>query len=282
MKLQLGFSSCPNDTLIFEALVNQRINTKGLDFEIHIADVEELNKRALQGDLDVTKLSFFAIMHVLEQYQILDTGAALGFANGPLFICKKGNEHHISPDMPVAIPGEHTTAHLLFSLAYPEFKNKKFYVFSDIEQAIACGEVAAGVIIHENRFTYAERGFYALRDLGNFWEQHYKMPIPLGGIVIKKSLPEDVKQTVNQLIGESIRYGKNHINEALPYIRSWAQEMNTGVMQQHIDLFVNDFSSNLGTVGKQAIRTLFAAAKEKKMVCSGLPKGMFLNDELIN
>jgi len=278
MKLRLGFSSCPNDTLIFEALVNKRIDTQGLDFEIHIADVEELNQRALQGDLDITKLSFFAIAQVLEQYQILDTGSALGFANGPLFICKKDFENHISPDMPIAIPGEHTTAHLLFSLAYPEFRNKKFYIFSDIEQAIERGEVAAGVIIHENRFTYAERGFQKLCDLGNFWEQHYKMPVPLGGIVVKKSLPIAIKQTVNQLIGESIHYGKNHINEALPYIRSLAQEMDIGVMQQHINLFVNDFSSNLGMLGKQAIRTLFATAKGKKLLQTELFDEMFLND----
>jgi len=278
MKLHLGFSSCPNDTLIFEALVNKRIDMQGLDFEIHIADVEELNQRALQGDLDITKLSFFAIAQVLNQYQILDTGSALGFANGPLFICKQGNENRIAPCMPVAIPGEHTTAHLLFSLAYPEFGNKKFYVFSEIERAIERGEVAAGVIIHENRFTYAERGFQKLCDLGNFWEQHYKMPVPLGGIVIKKSLPEHIKQTVNQLIGESIRYGKSHINEALPYIRSLAQEMDSGVMQQHIDLFVNEFSSNLGALGKQAIRRLFAAAKEKNMLRGELLNGVFLND----
>jgi 1,4-dihydroxy-6-naphthoate synthase len=278
MKLQLGFSSCPNDTLIFEALVNKRIDTQGLDFEIVIADVEELNQRALQGELDITKLSFFAIAQVLQRYQILDTGSALGFANGPLFICKKGSEQSISPDMPIAIPGEHTTAHLLFSLAYPEFTNKRFYIFSDIEPAIERGEVAAGVIIHENRFTYAERGFYALRDLGSFWEQHYKMPIPLGGIVVKKSLPNDVKQAVNQLIGASIRYGKTHIDEALPYIRSLAQEMDSGVMQQHINLFVNDFSSNLGVLGKQAIHTLFATAKAKNLLHSELSEGMFLND----
>ncbi len=277
MKLRLGFSSCPNDTLIFEALVNKRINTQGIDFEIHIADVEELNQRALQGELDATKLSFFAIAQVLNQYQILDTGSALGFANGPLLICKRGFENRIYPDMPIAIPGEHTTAHLLFSLAYPEFQNKKFYIFSDIEQAIECSEVAAGVIIHENRFTYAERGFYKLCDLGNFWEKHYKMPIPLGGIVVKKSLPTDVKQIVNQLIGESIRCGKNHIDDALPYICSLAQEMNSKVMQQHIDLFVNDFSCNLGALGKQAIRTLFETAREKKMLHSELSNALFLN-----
>lgn len=278
MKLRLGFSSCPNDTLIFEALANKRIDTQGLDFEIVIADVEELNQRALQGELDITKLSFFAIAQVLSHYQILDTGSALGFANGPLFICKKGNETQFAPDMPIAIPGEHTTAHLLFSLAYPEFKNKQFLIFSDIEAAIERGDAAAGVIIHENRFTYAECGFYALCDLGDFWERHYKTPIPLGGIVVRKSLPLNVKQTVNQLIGQSIQYGKTHINEALPYIRSLAQEMESDVMQQHINLFVNEFSNDLGTLGKQAIRTLFNAAHEKNMLASPVPDGLFLNN----
>ncbi|MDR2962575.1 MAG: 1,4-dihydroxy-6-naphthoate synthase [Bacteroidales bacterium] len=277
MKLQLGFSSCPNDTLIFEALVNKRIDTRGLDFEIHIADVEELNQRALQGDLDITKLSFFAIAQVLNHYQILDTGSALGFANGPLFICKDSQKYEITPDKPIAIPGEHTTAHLLFSLAYPEFHNKQFRIFSDIEAAIAHGDVAAGVIIHENRFTYAQRGFHALCDLGAFWEERYNLPIPLGGIVVKKSLPNEVKQTVNQLIGESIRYGKAHIVQALPYIQSLAQEMHAEVMQKHINLFVNDFSSNLGTLGKEAIRTLFTAAKEKNMLRGEILNDMFLN-----
>jgi 1,4-dihydroxy-6-naphthoate synthase len=162
MKISLGFSSCPNDTYIFDALVHKKIDTQGLDFEYVIADVQELNARASLGELHVTKLSYFAFAHVANQYQILDSGSALGYANGPLFICKNGNNLHVNKNSRIAIPGEQTTAHLLFSIAYPDYKNKQFYVFSDIEKAIENGDVDAGVIIHENRFTYAERGFAKL------------------------------------------------------------------------------------------------------------------------
>lgn len=276
MKLTLGFSSCPNDTFIFDALVHKKIDTKGIDFEYCICDVQELNERALQGGLHITKLSYFAFAHVISQYQILDSGSALGFANGPLFICKKGFAHTINSHSRIILPGELTTAHLLFSLAYPDFTNKQFAIFFDIEHAILEGKADAGVIIHENRFTYADRGFEAICDLGEFWEQTTQLPIPLGAIVIKRELPDDVKQTVNILIKESILFARNNPQESKAFIHTHAQEMSDDVKQKHIALFVNDFSVDLGNKGKQAITALYEKATALGLIPE-LQKDLFLN-----
>jgi 1,4-dihydroxy-6-naphthoate synthase len=276
MKLQIAFSSCPNDTYIFDALVHKKIDTQGIDFEYTIADVEELNQKALSATFHITKISYFAYAHCFQIYQILDAGSALGYANGPLFICQKGKEQTINAESTIMLPGKYTTAHVLFCMAYPEYVNKKFAVFYEIEQAITNGTADAGVIIHENRFTYAQRGFSCICDLGTAWEQQTNMPIPLGAIVIHRSLPEDIKQTVNILIRKSIEFARVNPYESQPFIDANAQEMESDIKKQHINLFVNDFSIDLGLVGKQAISTLYAKAFEYKLIPE-LPRTIFLN-----
>lgn len=259
-EISIGFSPCPNDTFIFDALVHGKIDTKDFRFTPFIADVEELNTMALQGKLQCTKLSFHALAHCVSHYSILDSGSALGFNNGPLFICKKGNANSITNASRIALPGKNTTAHLLFSIAYPNFAHKTHMLFSHIEQAISSGEVDAGVIIHENRFTYAERGFEKILDLGTFWEKRTQSPIPLGTIAIHRNVPHSVAQTINSCIRESILFAQNNRESSKEFISFHAQEISEDVINQHINLFVNEFSVDLGKNGKYAIRKLFSEA----------------------
>ena len=277
MEITLGFSSCPNDTYTFDALVHKKIDTQGIDFKVVIADVQELNRRAITGDLQMTKLSYFAYANVYKTYQILDAGSALGFANGPLFICKKGNEKNINPRSKILIPGWETTANLLFSMAYPDYTNKTECLFSEIEPRIMSGEYDAGVIIHENRFTYAERGFTMLRDMGDFWESETHTPIPLGAITIRRDIPDDVKNTINQLLRHSIEYANDHPKDSLFFIHEHAQAIEDDVLKKHIALFVNDFSLSLGQQGRTAIETLYQRAKSVGII-SECPKEMFIGE----
>ncbi|MDA3882806.1 MAG: 1,4-dihydroxy-6-naphthoate synthase [Bacteroidales bacterium] len=275
--ISLGFSPCPNDTFIFDALIHHKIDTKGIQFKTHIADVEELNNMARGEILDCTKISFHAFSKIYSQYSILDSGSALGFANGPLFICKKNSISSLNTNSIIALPGEHTTAHLLFSIAFPEYTNKTYMLFSDIEDAIETGKVDAGVIIHENRFTYAERGFEAVCDLGNYWEELTHTPIPLGAIAIHKRVPPATAQTVNTLIRESIEYAREHTESAMPFIQTHAQDLSPEIISKHIELFVNDFSIHLQDSGKQAIRTLFTKAAESGIISPIPSESVFLN-----
>lgn len=275
MEITLGFSSCPNDTYTFDALVHKKIDTKGIDFKVVIADVQELNRRAMIGDLQMTKLSYFAYANVYKTYQILDAGSALGFANGPLFICKKGNEESINPQSKILIPGRETTANLLFSMAYPDYTNKTECLFSEIEPRILSGEYDAGVIIHENRFTYAERGFAMLRDMGDFWEGETHTPIPLGAITIRRDVPDDLKKTIDQLLRQSIEYANAHPQASNSFIHEYAQAIEDDVLKKHIALFVNDFSISLGRQGRTAIETLYRRAKSVGII-SEEPKDIFV------
>ncbi len=274
MEVTLGFSSCPNDTYTFDALIHKKIDTKGIDFKCVVADVQDLNRRAMIGDLQMTKLSYFAYSQVYKNYQILDAGSALGYANGPLFICKKGNETNVNAKSRILIPGRETTANLLFSMAYPDYTDKTECLFSEIESKIKSGEYDAGVIIHENRFTYAERGFSMLRDLGNFWEGETHNPIPLGAITIRRDVPEDLKQTINQLLRQSIEYANEHPQDSNKFIHQYAQAIEDDVLKKHIALFVNDFSLSLGCKGRQAVETLYNRAFELGII-KELPKDIF-------
>ncbi|MFO7869300.1 MAG: 1,4-dihydroxy-6-naphthoate synthase [Bacteroidales bacterium] len=276
-KITIGFSSCPNDTFIFDALLHNKIDTQGLQFIPHIADVEELNHMAIEGTLACTKMSFFAFLHSFAQYHILDSGSALGYKNGPLFICSQHNTKNINTHSRIALPGKHTTAHLLFSIAYPEYTNKMFMQFSDIEHAIQSGEADAGVIIHENRFTYAQRGFEAICDLGNYWEQHTHSPIPLGCIATHKHIPLSIAQKINSLIQESILYARAHPAEAMPFIQKHAQNLSPEIIEKHIALFVNDFSIHLQNKGKQAIYTLITKAVDTGIIPPVSSDSLFLN-----
>jgi 1,4-dihydroxy-6-naphthoate synthase len=262
MELSLGFSSCPNDTYIFYALLHNKINTKGITFVPHLADVEELNHKAGNGELDVTKLSYHNYAYVRDKYAVLHSGSALGFGNGPLLISK----HKIYPDelssVKIAIPGEKTTANLLLSIAFPEAKNKCAYLFSDIEEAILTGEVDAGLIIHENRFTYHKKGLQKITDLGEWWEDYAKGPIPLGGIMIKRDTDVALQKKVDALIRRSIQYAYDHPGDAYDYIKQHAQEMDEQVMYNHIDLYVNKFTLDIGATGKKAIEKLISEGKK--------------------
>lgn len=276
MEITLGFSSCPNDTYMFDALVHKKIDTEGFDFNYVISDVQELNRRAFVGDLQMTKLSYFAYSHVYQNYQILDSGSALGFANGPLFICKKGDEKKINASSRILIPGKETTANLLFSIAYPEFTNKTECLFSEIEPKIKSGEYDAGVIIHEDRFTYAERGFSLLCDLGTYWESQTKSPIPLGAIVVRRDVPDDVKKILSRLLKKSIEYANAHPMDSYAFIHEHAQAIEDDVLRKHIALFVNDFSLSLGEQGRKAVETLYRRAYEVGILSSE-PSQIFLN-----
>ncbi len=255
--MTLAFSPCPNDTFIFDALVNKRIDTEGLDFEVLLEDVQTLNEWAIQGKTDITKISYGVLPLVLDTYAVLNSGGALGRGVGPLLITKKRAAETDTIDAKrIAIPGVNTTAHLLFSLAYPNAKNKTFLVFHEIEEAVLSGKVDAGVIIHENRFTYQQKGLYKIKDLGEYWEETIHVPIPLGGIVMKKNLGTALQQQVDRLIRKSVEYAFARYPELTDYVRMHAQEMSEEVMRKHIDLYVNDFSLALGEEGKKAVNTL--------------------------
>ncbi|HEY4784650.1 MAG TPA: 1,4-dihydroxy-6-naphthoate synthase, partial [Bacteroidales bacterium] len=195
MQLKLGFSTCPNDTFMFDAMVNKRVDTEGLSFVTELTDIEQLNQFAESSEFDVIKISYAAYPYVSEDYQILNSGSALGYANGPLLVSKTT----VTPDMVkglhVAIPGKKTTANLLLSVAYPGIKSKTVVLFSDIEDTVLEGKADAGLLIHENRFTYEERGLKKIADLGTWWEEQTGLPIPLGGIMVKRSLPQSVKDS---------------------------------------------------------------------------------------
>ncbi len=255
MKFSLAFSPCPNDTFIFDALVNQKIDTKGISFEVFLEDVQTLNEWAMQGKMDFSKISYGVWNKVKNQYQLLNSGGALGKGVGPLLITKPGNINSVN-DMTIAIPGENTTAHLLFSLAYPNATKKVFKVFHEIENAVLNGEVDAGVIIHENRFTYEAKGLKKIIDLGAYWEETQQLPIPLGGIIAKKTIDPAIIQEVDALIKQSIEYAFANYPTVAPYVIEHAQEMSEEVMRQHINLYVNNFSLDLGAEGLQAVEKL--------------------------
>jgi 1,4-dihydroxy-6-naphthoate synthase len=257
MKLSLGFSPCPNDTFIFDALVNGKIDTRGFEFEVVLEDVQTLNEWAKEGRLDVTKISYGALPLFLEKYIVLNAGGALGKGVGPLLIAARNLHADEIDEATVAIPGANTTAHLLFSLAYPNVTDKRFVRFNEIEQFVlqpADGDqLRAGVIIHENRFTYQQKGLTKIVDLGDFWENETGFPIPLGGIVIKRNLEPVIQQTINELIRQSIEFAFANKSVLAPYVKQHSQEMDEHVMRQHIDLYVNDYSLDLGEDGKKAV-----------------------------
>ena len=258
MKLTLGFSPCPNDTFIFDALVNKKIDTEGFEFETVLADVETLNQWALEGKLDITKLSFPAFFKSLEHYTLLNTGSAVGKGVGPLLITDSKSiltDEEIN-QASIALPGANTTANLLFGFAYPEAKDKKFMIFSAIEDALINKETDLGVIIHENRFTYHQKGLHKVKDLGEYWEQRMELPLPLGGIAINQSVKRSVALKVNELIRKSLDFAFSNYPLITDYVKQHSQEMSEEVMRQHIDLYVNNYSLDLGDEGKLAIESL--------------------------
>lgn len=263
MQLTLGFSPCPNDTFIFDALINKKIDTQGFEFTVMLEDVQTLNEWALQQKLDVSKISYGVLHLVMNDYVLLESGGALGNGVGPLLVAKKQIDINKLDDKLVAIPGKNTTAHVLFSLAFPNAKHKVFKVFNEIEDAVLNNTADAGVIIHENRFTYQDKGLHKLIDLGKFWQKQTQLPIPLGGIIAKKNLDKKIIAQVDALIKASVEYAfKNNYEQLSDYVKCHAQEMNEKVMRRHIDLYANDFSIALGTEGKKAVQKLLEVQRK--------------------
>ena len=264
MKISIGFSPCPNDTFIFDALIHHKIDTEGLEWEVVMADVEELNRRAFANDLMVTKLSYHAFAHLLPYYVLLDSGSALGNNCGPLLIAKQ----LISPNSQhsVAIPGKYTTANFLLSIAYPELTQKKNVLFSDIENAVLENKTDFGLLIHENRFTYEARGLVKIADLGEWWETYTQLPIPLGGIVVKRDINKAIQLKIERVLRRSIEFAFKHRDEPLLFMQQHAQTMSEDVMWQHVNLYVNEYSISLGTAGKAAISRLFQEAIHQKII----------------
>ena len=256
MTLTLGFSPCPNDTFIFDALVNGRVDTGGLVLEPVLEDFQTLNRWALEGRLDATKISYGVLPLVAKDYLLLDAGGALGRGVGPLLVAGTDRAGFRPQESTVAIPGEHTTAHLLFSLAYPDATRKRFMVFSDVEEAVRSGAVDAGVLIHEGRFTYQAKGLVKVLDLGEHWEAETGSPIPLGGIVARRGLGTEVARQLDRLIRSSVEQALGAYPLVTDYVKRHAQEMDEAVMRQHIDLYVNDFSVGMGEGGRSAVRKL--------------------------
>jgi 1,4-dihydroxy-6-naphthoate synthase len=268
MKITVGFSPCPNDTFIFDALVNGKLDTGDLQFEPVLEDVQTLNAWAAEGRLDVTKLSLPALFEVSGTYRVLDSGAALGKGVGPLLIAKKMVDVRDVAHCKVAIPGENTTANFLLGFAFPAITLKIPMLFSEIEAAVLEERVDLGVIIHENRFTYQQKGLHKIVDLGAVWEERQNAPIPLGCIAIRRSLPQEVQQKVDELIHQSLELSFRDYPQVSPYVKDHAQEMQEAVMRQHIELYVNDFSRSLGAAGKEAIEQFYEVYRKQHGVSS--------------
>jgi len=261
-ELTLGYSPCPNDTYIFYALVRGKVSVPGFTFRERLEDVETLNRLALDGTLDLTKISYHALGHLRERYALLRSGGALGRGCGPLIVAKRGMRIEDISSGTVAIPGKLTTAWLLLQLYDRRLNNVVVMPFDRIMEAVADGTVTAGLIIHESRFTYPLYKLDMLLDLGEWWERFSGLPIPLGGILGKRSLGAETLSTVEEAIRESLRYARTHPNEVLSYVKEHSQEMDETVMKSHIDLYVNDFSEDLGASGVAAVQRLFAEAEQ--------------------
>ncbi len=258
MELSFGFSPCPNDTYMLGALINGWIDTKEYSFRWHIEDIAKLNAMSRNQELDISKMSFYNYAKILNTYQYLDAGAALGRGCGPLLITKdkKWLDKSNLSDAIVAIPGHHTTANLLLQYAYPEIDQKKEYLFSDIEQALINGDIDLGLIIHENRFTYQNKGLIKVKDLGEYWESKTSTAIPLGCIAVKKSLGPRIMSEISNLVQNSIMYADSNPDQLKPFIKKHSQELDDDVIAQHIALYVNEYSISLGHGGQKSIDTL--------------------------
>jgi 1,4-dihydroxy-6-naphthoate synthase len=264
--LTLAISPCPNDTFIFDAVFHHRIDLEGLKFDFRFHDVETLNQLAMAGSLDVLKVSFFTYLLLQQNYLLLDSGSAMGFGTGPLLISKNDYTLKDMPRLSVAIPGKYTTAHMLFRIAVSKFREKRFMLFSEIEKSILDGTVDTGVIIHENRFTYEQKGLKKIVDLGFYWEKLTGSPIPLGGILARKGLGYDVINKLNRIIYRSVDFAIKNPEVAMPFVRQHAQEMDEDIMKKHIGLYVNENTLSLGTRGKVALAKLQQIALEKGLM----------------
>ena len=258
----IAFSSCPNDTFAFCQLVRES------NVQVHLHDVETLNRWAFEERFDVTKLSFHAWLLLKEKYQLLNVGAALGRGCGPLVICRKdaGDTYCRHPSGFVAVPGEYTTAHLLLRLWKPEIENRIFMPFDEIMPAVESGAVNAGVIIHEGRFVFEERGFCCIQDLGEWWEAEAGQPIPLGCIAVKKSLGSQRIKEIERRLRASIQSAFDDPASTHDYVKAHAQELDDDVIGRHIKTYVNDFTLDLGSEGRKAVDILQEMARKAGVI----------------
>ena len=265
--LSLGISTCPNDTFIFDAMVNGKIDTCNLAFDCHLTDVEELNRNAFNEKVDITKISYHAYAHIADRYILINSGSALGFNNGPLIVAGSKKNPDELKDKPIAIPGKFTTANLLMSVIYPWLINKHEYLFSEIEDIVSKGQAAAGLLIHENRFTYQNKDLYKVADLGEEWENQTGMPVPLGGIAVRRELGNEIAVKVEKTLASSIDFAYKNPESAYDFVRKYAAAMDWDVMKKHINLYVNEFSRDLGTLGRDAVKLLY----EKSEAINAIP-----------
>ncbi|PHQ33551.1 1,4-dihydroxy-6-naphthoate synthase [Rhodopirellula bahusiensis] len=268
-ELHLGISTCPNDTFAFSRLLDaamqpgeSTLDTGGFTWRIELLDIDELNQRLLAGEFDLAKTSFHAALLMADQTRVLPVGSALGFGVGPLLLAAREGEKPQNPDQITLCPGEHTTAHLLFRLFYPDSTSVRQVVFSEIMPALQRGEADFGVCIHEGRFTYAESDLHLAADLGNLWENATKRPLPLGGLVMRDRHAPATMAAACDVIGRSLKSARQTPNSALPAMRRYAQEMDDSVLMQHVELYVNDWTEDLGSVGQDALTTLSEMAQQ--------------------
>ena len=248
--LKLRISPCPNDTFSFDAIVNRRIDLRGLEFEVEYADIEDLNHGVVEGAPDITKISTALLPKIYDRYALLDSGSALGRGNGQLLVRRKGDT---APICSVAIPGEYTTANAMLMRFFPHITDRREMLFSEIAEAVERGDVDAGVLIHEGRFVYQRRNLELVADLGALWEEQTALPLPLGAIVIRRDLGDELRCKVERLLAESIRFAFENPSLSRTYIKKHAQELEDDVIDRHIDLFVNEFSLSLGEEGRRAV-----------------------------
>jgi len=264
--LTLGFSPCPNDTFMFYPLVHGLVDTAGLSFRERLEDVETLNRLALAGELDVTKVSYHALGHIRDRYALLRSGSALGRGCGPLLVARNDLDPADLRGRKIAVPGQYTTALLLLRLLDPRLEDFIVLPFNEIMDAVLAGQADAGLIIHESRFTYQEAGLRKLVDLGEWWEGETGLPIPLGGIVARRSLGAETIAVIERALRSGVVYARSHPAESAGYIREHAQEMSDEVCAAHIGLYVNDFSAELGAEGERAIAELLRRAENSGII----------------
>ena len=261
--MTINISSCPNDTFMFDALLHGKIDTKGYRFELHIGDIAELNSYVLDGSVDISKISYATYPLIENNYQILTSGSAMGRGNGPLLVSK----YKIYPDevssLKIGVPGLTTTANMLLTIGFGDVRERKEYLFSDISEAILEGEVDAGVLIHEERFTYKSKGLNLISDLGDMWEQKSGLLIPLGAIVVRRDIDDKIKRDIDMLVRESISYAFSNPLSSRSFVKSYAQELDSVVIDKHIEMFVNDYSLNVNDLGRASVANFFVASSVK-------------------
>lgn len=274
-KIRLAFSTCPNDTFMFGSLLQGMTDFDPAGLELILKDIEELNIMAREHKTAITKISFASYPFIANDYQILNSGSALGYKNGPILVSRKKIYPDEVKDLHIAIPGELTTANLLLEILFPGVKQKSVFLFSDIEDAVMDNACDAGLLIHETRFTYQKKGLLKIADLGEIWEKEYNLPVPLGGIVVKRTLPYEQIKAFEKALSTSIGMAFKDKKSIWSFIKKNAQELDDDVIHAHIDLYVNEFSMDLGDKGREAIRLLLKKGAERGILPE-VPEDIFV------